>query len=185
MLKAYPEEVHKKLRRALYFATHEKQEKEALRYFREALLAAEEYGMDPLSNEVMGIKIKMAGFLEEQGSYALAIKVLETARGECLAWENRWGWKPENKMKRTKALKHAVAISVKLASLYGSEYVQAWERAEERLTWAVETQLKEAIRREEEGVREEEGPWMSDEEFGGSFEGMFGSDCSSSRETIS
>lgn len=174
IVSTFPEEVHKKLLRALYYADHEKDEKLALRYFKEALLAADENGMDPLGEEILGVKIRMASFLEGIGKHQLAIKVLETARRECLTWEGKWGWKkePEIRKKRSRLLGQAIAISIKIASLYGCPYVQDWDNAEQMLVWAVETQLKETQRRQTEGVLEGDGPWMTDEQQGGSFEGM-------------
>jgi hypothetical protein len=46
------------------------------------------------------------------------------------------------------------------------------EAAEEKLVWAVETVLREQQRREVEGVKPDEGEWMSSEELGGSLEGQ-------------
>ena len=46
------------------------------------------------------------------------------------------------------------------------------ENAERSLVWAVETALKEQRRREEEGVKEDEGSWMDDEESGAAMECM-------------
>jgi tetratricopeptide (TPR) repeat protein len=173
IISAYPEEVHKKLRRALYFADYEKDEKMAIRYFKETLIAADENGMDPLSQEVLGVKFKMASFLEEAGSHRLAIRVLETAKRECLTWNKKWGWKkePVAREKRSRLLKTAIAISIKVASLYGCEYIQEWDSAEENLVWAVETELKETQRRNTEGLLEGDGEWMTDEQKGANFEG--------------
>jgi hypothetical protein len=66
-----------------------------------------------------------------------------------------------------------VGVSVKLGELYANEYVAEKEVAEERLVWAVETVLKELQRREKEGVKHDEGEWMSPEEIGGSLEGQY------------
>ncbi|MCJ1240456.1 hypothetical protein MMC14_008459 [Varicellaria rhodocarpa] len=46
------------------------------------------------------------------------------------------------------------------------------ENAERSLVWAVETALKEQRRREEEGVKEDEGSWMDDEESGAAMESL-------------
>lgn len=68
-------------------------------------------------------------------------------------------------------LKQAVAVSIKLGELYSNEYVKDAKAAEERLVWAVETTLREKQRRDTEGVKEEEGDWMSSDEMGASMEG--------------
>lgn len=70
-------------------------------------------------------------------------------------------------------LAKTVGVSVKLGELYANEYVAQKANAEERLVWAVETVLKEQQRREEEGVKPDEGHWMSPEEIGGSLEGQY------------
>jgi hypothetical protein len=73
--------------------------------------------------------------------------------------------------KRTRLLAKAVSISVKLANIYSDEHVLEREAAHERLVWAVETTLRETQRRAKEGLKEGEGPWLSQEEIGGSLEG--------------
>ena len=74
--------------------------------------------------------------------------------------------------KRTRVLGKTIGISVKLGEYYANPYVDDPEAAEERLVWAVTALLKEQKRREEEGVKEGEGEWMSNEEIGGALECM-------------
>ena len=62
---------------------------------------------------------------------------------------------------------------MKLGEHYANEYIGDQDAAEEKLVWAITTLLKEQKRREDEGVKEEEGQWMSNEEIGGSLEGDF------------
>ncbi|KAK4168873.1 hypothetical protein QBC43DRAFT_82155 [Cladorrhinum sp. PSN259] len=79
--------------------------------------------------------------------------------------ENFWG-------KRTRLLKKAVGISVKLANLYSDEHVLERETAHERIVWAVETTLRELNRRSKEPLKEGEGDWMADQEVGGALESL-------------
>ncbi|KAK4225906.1 hypothetical protein QBC38DRAFT_481841 [Podospora fimiseda] len=79
--------------------------------------------------------------------------------------ENFWG-------KRTRLLKKAVGISVKLANLYSDEHVLERETAHERIVWAVETTLRELNRRAKGPLKEGEGEWMADSEVGGALESL-------------
>ncbi|KAH0538951.1 hypothetical protein FGG08_004466 [Glutinoglossum americanum] len=166
----FPEQVAKPLRRALYYTNISLSPKDALKYYKQALAIADEIGMDPFSEEILGVKIQVSALMEIINQYDKAIEVLEIVRGDCLKWIELLGSKPGNEGKRTRVLGKAISISVKLGDLYANYYVQDKETAEERLVWAVETALKEKKRREEEGIKEGEGDWLTDEEFGGSLE---------------
>ncbi len=170
--KAYPEPVAVKLRRALYYTNIDPQPKNALKYYRQALEVADELGLDPFSEEMLGVKIQVAFFYEKIHQYQGAVDVLEVVRRDCLEWIERLGGKVGNEGKRTRVLGKTVAVSVKLAELYANVYVADREAAEEKLVWAVTALLKEQKRREDEGVREGEGEWMTNEEIGGSLEGV-------------
>lgn len=128
-------------------------------------------GLDPLSEEVMGIRIQVAFFYEKISQYQGAINVLELLRSDCLKWIEQLGEQKGNEGKRTRVLGKTIAMSVKLGELYANTYVAEQEAAEEKLVWAVTAILKEKKRREDEGVKEGEGQWLTDEEIGGSFEG--------------
>ena len=167
---AFPEPVANKLRRALYFSNIDQDPKKAIEYYKQALILADEMGMHPFGDEVLGVKINFAMFLENMHQYHKSIDVLEVIKNECLGWIEARGERPENAGQRNRVLKKAVQISVKLGELYSGEYVMEPEAAEEALVWAVETVLKEQRRREKEGVKEDEGPWMSDEENGAAME---------------
>ncbi len=167
----FPEPVAQKLRRAVYYTNMSLQPKEALKYYGQALALAEEMGMDPFSEEIMGVKIQVAFLMEKIQHYPKAIEILEALRRDCLAWVEKFGDKSGNEGKRNRILGKTVGMSVKLGELYSNEYVAETELAEEQLVWAVETVLKEKRRREEEGVKEGEGPWLTDEETGASLEG--------------
>ncbi|KAI9826682.1 MAG: hypothetical protein M1819_007316 [Sarea resinae] len=168
----FPEPVAQKLRRALYFTNISLSPRDAVKYYRQALAVADELGMDPFSDEILGVKIQLAALLERVQQYRKAIDVLEIVRRDCLAWVELLGDKEGNEGKRTRVLGKTVGISVKLGELYAGEYVQDREAAEERLVWAVETVLREKQRREKEGVKEGEGDWMTDEEIGGALESL-------------
>ena len=126
--------------------------------------------MDPFSDEVLGIKIQLASLMEKIHQYQKAINVLEIVRADCVTWMEKMGGKIGNEGNRTRVLGKMVGINVKLGELYSIEYIADLETAEERLIWAVETLLKEQRRREDEGVKEGEGQWMSNEEIGGALE---------------
>ena len=170
---AYPEPVAAKLRRALYYTNIDVQPKNALKYYRQALALADEMGLDPFSDEILGVKIQVATFYEKLHQYQRAIDVLEIVRGDCLKWMEQLGGKEGNEGKRTRVLGKTIGISVKLGEHYANEYIGDQEAAEERLVWAVTALLKEQKRREDEGVKEGEGEWMNNEEIGGSLEGGF------------
>lgn len=77
-----------------------------------------------------------------------------------------------NEGNRTRILAKTIAVSVKLGELYANPYVYDQQTAEARLVWAVETAIREKQRREKEGVKENEGQWMNDDEIGASLESM-------------
>lgn len=168
----YPEPVAQKLRRAIYYTNIDLDPKNALKYYKQALEIANELGMDPFSTEIIGVKIQVSSLMEKIQNYPKAIQVLEILRNDCLAWEQKFGQLDDHKEKRTRIMKQLVAMSVKLGDLYSNQYVQDPKAAEERLVWALETSLREKRRRQEPGVLETEGEWMSDNEMGASMEAL-------------
>ncbi|KAI4124447.1 MAG: hypothetical protein LQ347_005735, partial [Umbilicaria vellea] len=166
--KDYPEPVAIKLRRALYYTNQDLQPKEAVKYYRQALEVADEIGMDPFSNEILGVKFQLASLMEKLREYQKAIDILEIVLSDCLKWDDKLGGLEKNRGKRTRVLGKTVGISVKLGDLYA--ILHEHEAAEAKLVWAVETVLKEQRRRDTEGVKEGEGDWMSNEETGGALE---------------
>lgn len=166
----YPEPVAQKLRRALYYTNISLSPPDAIKYYKQALEVADELGMDPFSDEILGVKIQLAALLEKCHNYQRAIDVLEIVRRDCMRWMEQLGDKHFEDGKRTRVLQRCVGISVKLGELYANEYVLEREAAEEALVWAVETVLREKRRREVEGAKEGEGDWMNDEEIGGALE---------------
>ncbi|CAD0113002.1 unnamed protein product [Aureobasidium uvarum] len=168
----YPEPVAQKLRRAIYYTNIDLDPKNALKYYKQGLELANDLGMDPFSNEIIGVKIQVSALMEKIQNYPKAIQVLEILRNDCLAWEEKFGQLDDHKEKRTRIMKQLVAMSVKLGDLYSNQYVQDAKSAEERLVWALETSLREKQRRQEPGVLEKEGEWMSDNEMGASMEAL-------------
>ena len=126
--------------------------------------------MDPFSDEILGVKIQLAFLMEKIKQYEKAIFVLETVHADCIRWIEQLGGKPGNEGKRSRVLGKTVGISAKLGELYASEDIDDLEAAEEKLMYSVTAVLKERKRRQDEGVREGEGPWMSDEEQGAALE---------------
>ena len=169
----YPEPVAKKLRKALYFTNTDLNPQEAIKFYRQALQVADEEGMDPFSDEIMGVKIQVAGLMEQIQQWPKAVEVLERVRNDNLEWLRRFGGRSELKKARTRILAKTCAINVKLGELYGHPAIYDRDMAEERLVWAVETALKEKQRRQNERVDDEvEGPWMSDSEMGATLESL-------------
>ncbi len=167
---AYPEEMAVKLRRALYYTNIDLQPQNALKYYRQALELSEEMGMDPFSDEILGVKLQVAALMEKAQSPRKAIEVLSLIHADCQRWLEKLGDKPGNEGKRTRVLEKCVRMSCRLGELCSSDAVGDIEAAEEHLVWAVTALLKELKRREVEGVREGEGPWMNNEEIGGALE---------------
>ena len=170
----FPESVAKELRKALFYTNQDLRPHDALKYYKKALRISEEIGMDPFSDEILGVKIQMAAFFEKIDEYEKSIQVLEIVKRDCLAWIDELGNKPENisSGKRTKVLAKTVQISTKLGELYSSQYVMRRDEAEKNLVWAVETALRELIRRQKEGVKEGEGPWMDRDAIGATMEAL-------------
>lgn len=167
----FPEPVAQKLRRALYYTNISLDPKNAVKYYRQALEVADEVGMDPFSDEIIGVKVQLAALFEKCQNYRRAIDVLEIVKGDCQRWVKERGGLEGAEAKRTRLLGKTVGINVKLGELYANEYVLDREAAEARLVEAVETVLREKQRRETEGVKPDEGEWLTDEEIGGSLEG--------------
>ncbi|KAL9600484.1 MAG: hypothetical protein Q9219_003135 [cf. Caloplaca sp. 3 TL-2023] len=170
---AYPEPIARALRRALYYSNHDLQPQLALKYYTKALDLATETGLDPLSDEILGVKFQLAAFLEERvHKPKVAIDVLERVKQHCGAWIQELGGGEGERGKRTRVLGQMVRVSVKLGELYARPDVMETEQAEESLVWAVTTLLKEQERRGNEGVQEGEGKWLSVDEIGATLESL-------------
>jgi len=169
----FPEPVAKKLRKALFYSRGAYLDiKEANKYFRQALHVATDEGMDPFSDEIMGVKYTIAALFEDAGYYAMACDVLEIMRSDCQRWMDEFSDKHWNDGHRSRVKKNMVQINVKLAELYDSKYVNEPDNAEKRLVEAVESVLAEQQRRDTEGLKPGEGVFMTDDEMGATLEGM-------------
>lgn len=72
----FPPEVAKPLRQAIYYTDVDLNPREAMKYYKQALVAATAVGMHPLSDDIVGIPLKAAEMLEEAGMVEQAIKYL-------------------------------------------------------------------------------------------------------------
>lgn len=82
----YPEPVANTLRRAIYYTNYKPDPELALRYYKKAMEQCTEVGLDPFSDEVLGIRIQVAFWLEKINSHKAAIDVLESVLGDCRKW---------------------------------------------------------------------------------------------------
>lgn len=210
----YPQPVAKYLRRALYFSNYSPDPKRALKNYKLALEQCDELGLDPFSDDVLGIRIQLASWLEKVQNYEAAIKILELLLGDCRRWveqmeksiedgsvkdsgnmsarlpapvlkdkaaedekttgEDRISEVETLWSRRSRILRKAIGISVKLGELYADEHVLNADMAHERLVWSVDTALKEFQRRSVAGVKAGEGDWMSPKEMGAALECKIG-----------
>ena len=168
----YPEHVANTLRRALYYSKYQPNMLKANAYYAKALNLAREENMDPLSDEVLGIYIRIAEFFSDFQEYDEAILVLESRFDTIMTWMNLYGSSPEFAAKRTRLLKKAASFKIELGKLYTNQYVNEQDKAETSLTQGVEILLGESLRRANEGVKPNEGVWASQEELGGSLESL-------------
>ncbi|KAJ4371104.1 hypothetical protein N0V83_004320 [Neocucurbitaria cava] len=169
----FPEPVAKKLRKALFYSRGKWLDiREANKYFRQALALADEMGMDPFSDEIMGVKYTIAALFEDAGYYSLAIDVLEIMRNDCQRWVDEFSDRHWNNGNRSRVKKNLVQILLKLGQLYDTRYVNEPDNGEKRLVEAVESALSEKQRRERDGLKTGEGPWLTNDELGGILEAL-------------
>ncbi|KAI9849844.1 MAG: hypothetical protein M1837_000058 [Sclerophora amabilis] len=168
--KAFPDPVAKKLRRALYYSNISESPKDAVRYYREALAVAEQVGMDPYSDEVIGIKVQLAAFLEKINQIQQSIAILNLTRDECLKWFEEGKGREEGEARRRRMLRKLVGMSVKIGELCQHYYVQSPEMAQRNFDWAVTSALMAKNRQDEEKVETEAGTWLTEEEIGATLE---------------
>ncbi|KAL5113661.1 hypothetical protein ACEQ8H_008448 [Pleosporales sp. CAS-2024a] len=168
----FPEPVARKLRKAIFYSRGQWLDiREANKHFRQALALATEMGMDPFSDDIMGVKYAIATLFEDAGYYSLAVDVLEIMRHDCQRWVDDFSHGHWNNGNRSRVMKNMVQINVKLAQLYDTRYVNEPDNGEKRLVEAVEMALREKQRRDTQGLKTGEGPWLTDDEMGGTLEG--------------
>jgi hypothetical protein len=170
----FPEPVAKKLRKAIFYSRGKTLDlREANKHFRQALALADEMGMDPFSDEIMGVKYTIAALFEESNHYSLAVDVLEIMRNDCQRWVDEFSQNHFTNGNRSRVMRNMIQINVKLAQLYDIRYVNEPENGEKRLVEAVDMALREKQRRETEGVKTGEGRWLTDDEMGATLEGTW------------
>lgn len=74
------------MRRALYYSNYNPDPQRALKYYKQALDLCKELGLDPFSDDVMGIRIQLAAWLEQIENYEVSAKVLEALLDDCKRW---------------------------------------------------------------------------------------------------
>lgn len=82
----FPEPVASTLRRAIYYTIVSPDADRALKFYRRAMAQAHQIGMDPMSDEVLGIRIMVAFWMEKQNNWAQSVEVLESVRTDCYKW---------------------------------------------------------------------------------------------------
>ncbi|KAG8624972.1 hypothetical protein KVT40_006723 [Elsinoe batatas] len=174
----FPESVAKQLRRALYYTNIDLQPQKAFPYYQKAINAAREEGMDPYSDEVIGIKLQLADLMEKSSNIPRAIRVLETIRADLLARSEEALALPDispeqQQQRRTRLLSKTVAIALKLSEYYSNPYIHSDAQALESALWAVNTVLRELdVRRAARATDESHGPFLSPDEFGATLESL-------------
>lgn len=82
----FPPHIAKSLRRAIYYSNYGPDPQLALKYYTLALGQCKEAGLDPFSDEVIGLRIQLAAWLEQIGSYKNSIDVLEALLNDSKKW---------------------------------------------------------------------------------------------------
>ncbi|OJJ40419.1 hypothetical protein ASPWEDRAFT_33807 [Aspergillus wentii DTO 134E9] len=82
----FPPPVADALRTAVYYTDIDLNPHKALKAYKDALKIANEMGMHPFSDEVLGIKIAVSKMLEDAGLMKPAIEVLERTKKETQKW---------------------------------------------------------------------------------------------------
>lgn len=82
----YPEPVANTLRRAIYYTNYKPDPEMALKYYKKAMEQVQEVGLDPFSDEVLGIRIQVSFWLQKINNYKRAIDVLESVLQDCKKW---------------------------------------------------------------------------------------------------
>lgn len=82
----FPEPVATTLRRAIYHTNIKPDPELALKYYKKAMTQCAELGLDPFSDEVLGIRIQVSFWLQKIGSHRAAVDVLESILADCKKW---------------------------------------------------------------------------------------------------
>ncbi|KAJ3492431.1 hypothetical protein NLG97_g5399 [Lecanicillium saksenae] len=82
----YPEPVANTLRRAIYYSNYKPDPDLALKYYKKAMQQCAEIGLDPFSDEVLGIRIQVSAWLQQIDNYTSSGEVLESVLADCQKW---------------------------------------------------------------------------------------------------
>ncbi|KAH7148572.1 hypothetical protein EDB81DRAFT_467354 [Dactylonectria macrodidyma] len=82
----YPKPIANSLRRALYYTNISPDPELALKYYKRAMEQCADHGLDPFSDEVLGIRIQTSYWLQKIGNYDGTIHVLEAVLGDLKKW---------------------------------------------------------------------------------------------------
>ncbi|KAK7427870.1 hypothetical protein QQZ08_005643 [Neonectria magnoliae] len=82
----YPKPIANSLRRALYYTNISPDPELALKYYKRAMEQCAEHGLDPFSDEVLGIRIQTSYWLQKIGNYNGTLHVLESVLGDLKKW---------------------------------------------------------------------------------------------------
>lgn len=82
----YPKPIANTLRRAIYYTNVKPDPELALRFYRKAMEQCAELGLDPFSDEVLGIRIQVSFWLQKINNHKSAINVLESILADCRRW---------------------------------------------------------------------------------------------------
>jgi tetratricopeptide (TPR) repeat protein len=82
----FPEPLATTLRRAIYYSNYRPDPDLALKYYKKALEQCAEIGLDPFSDEVLGIRIQISAWLEQIKNPKTAVEVLESVLKDCKKW---------------------------------------------------------------------------------------------------
>ncbi|KAG8418012.1 hypothetical protein J3458_005458 [Metarhizium acridum] len=82
----YPEPVANTLRRAIYYTNYKPDPEMALKYYKKAMEQVKEVGLDPFSDEVLGIRIQVSFWLQKINNYKGSVDVLESVLQDCKKW---------------------------------------------------------------------------------------------------
>lgn len=168
---AYPEPVEAHLRQALRHVYVKPDPDVAQAYFTRALKAADDCGMDPFSQPVIGIRTRLAEMLEKFGRAKAAIEVLGGTVKMCedrIADIDRGvsNLDPELTASQRRGIFTVVLRSkVKMANIFESEYMQDPNQAKEILSEAVGQLVKETKDPQTKGFSEENSAGLPLEEI--------------------
>lgn len=85
----FPEPVAKELRKALYATEINLEPQKALDHYKAALAIANEIGMHPYSDEVMGIRLQITDMLVKAGFHQKAVHLLTRISSDAIVWVNK------------------------------------------------------------------------------------------------